>query len=171
MSPELINSEVQGSRPTKYSDCYALGMVIYEVLSGRVPLYQFARFLVPGMIFSGSRPARPEGLEGVWFTNELWVMLERCWAHQPNDRPGVEGVLRCLEEVSTVWTPPPPQAVAGPSTTVPPTWNPFDIRTGQSTDSNGVLSPSRVAPSQQSEKLSLKGDADGSNLYPSTHEV
>ena len=34
MSPELLNPEmfgVQGDRPTKQSDCYALGMVIYEV--------------------------------------------------------------------------------------------------------------------------------------------
>jgi serine/threonine protein kinase len=34
MSPELVDPElfgVQGDRPTKQSDCYALGMVIYEV--------------------------------------------------------------------------------------------------------------------------------------------
>jgi serine/threonine protein kinase len=34
MSPELLDPElfgVQGDRPTKQSDCYALGMVIYEV--------------------------------------------------------------------------------------------------------------------------------------------
>ena len=34
MSPELIDPElfrVEGNRPTKMSDCYALGMVIYEV--------------------------------------------------------------------------------------------------------------------------------------------
>ena len=34
MSPELLDPElfgVQGDRPTRQSDCYALGMVIYEV--------------------------------------------------------------------------------------------------------------------------------------------
>jgi hypothetical protein len=168
MSPELFDSEAQGGRPTKYSDCYALGMVIYEVLSGRVPLYQFMNLVVSGMVFGGRRPGRPEGSEGVWFTNELWAMLERCWAHQPNDRPGAEGVLQCLEEVSMVWTPP-PQAVAGPSTIDSPAWNPFDTRTGQSTDWSDISSPSQVAPSQQSEKLPLKGEADSSILYHSTH--
>ena len=37
MSPELFDPEsfgLQEGRPTKASDCYALGMVIYEVLSG-----------------------------------------------------------------------------------------------------------------------------------------
>jgi len=37
MSPELLDPErfgiplVEGDRPTRQSDCYALGMVIYEV--------------------------------------------------------------------------------------------------------------------------------------------
>jgi hypothetical protein len=37
MSPELLDPEMfglpelEGERPTKQSDCYALGMVIYEV--------------------------------------------------------------------------------------------------------------------------------------------
>ena len=37
MSPELLDPEMfgvpesEGDRPTKQSDCYALGMVIYEV--------------------------------------------------------------------------------------------------------------------------------------------
>ena len=40
MSPELLDPESFGlkkSRLTKESDCYALGMMVYEVLSGRVP--------------------------------------------------------------------------------------------------------------------------------------
>ena len=34
MSPELLNPDLFGitdCRPTKQSDCYALGMVVYEV--------------------------------------------------------------------------------------------------------------------------------------------
>ena len=34
MSPELLDPEMFGldnNRPTKQSDCYALGMVVYEV--------------------------------------------------------------------------------------------------------------------------------------------
>ena len=39
-SPELFDPEKFGlreRRPTKESDCYALGMVIYELLSGQKP--------------------------------------------------------------------------------------------------------------------------------------
>lgn len=47
MSPELLNPAKFGLKdclPTKESDCYALGMVIYEVLSGQAP---FALFSTP----------------------------------------------------------------------------------------------------------------------------
>jgi len=43
MSPELIAPERFGfkiSRPTRASDCYALGMVIYETVSGKLPFHK-----------------------------------------------------------------------------------------------------------------------------------
>jgi hypothetical protein len=168
MSPELFDPEIQDHRRTKYSDCYALGMVVYEVLSGRVPFYRYANLVIPGMVFDGKRPGRPEGL-GVWFTDDVWAILERCWAHQPDDRPDIKDVLRCLEEVSIVWTPP-PQMVAGPSITDSPTRKTFDLSTEQSTGGGEVSSPSQVAPSQPSEKPPPEGDADDSSLYTSAHE-
>ena len=167
MSPELFNPEIQDSSPTKHSDCYALGMVIYEVLSGHVPFYQFVNLVVPGMIFGGKRPERPKGSEGAWFIDDVWAMLERCWTYQPNDRPGIEDVLQCLEEASRVLMPP-SQAVTNPSAD-PPTSNPFDI-TGQSTDRGDASSPFQIAPPQPLEKLPLKGDTDDSGLHPSAHE-
>jgi serine/threonine protein kinase len=48
MSPELLDPEmfgVQGDRPTRQSDCYALGMVIYEV-----------RVRVSKFVFANSQP-------------------------------------------------------------------------------------------------------------------
>jgi serine/threonine protein kinase len=171
MSPELFDPEIQNSSPTKLSDCYALGMVIYEILSGHVPFSQFQNLAIPRIIFSSKHPGRPGGPEGVWFTDDVWAVLERCWAHQPNDCPGVEDVLRCLEEASRVWTPPSPRVVAGPSTANSPTSNTFGIRTGQSTNWVDVSPPSQVALSRQSEKLTLKGEADGSSLYPYTNKL
>jgi serine/threonine protein kinase len=90
MSPELF----QDSRPppTKSSDCYALGMVIYEVISGKLPFYDDWDLAVCEKIREGVRPHRE-----VRFTESLWRMLERCWVAQPNDRPCVVDVLQCLE--------------------------------------------------------------------------
>ena len=104
MSPELLNPEDFNSegRPTKESDCYALGMVIYEVLSGRTP---FAPSTVPPVIWkvlNGERPERPQGEEGALFTDSLWEILGYCWKQQPGERTSVKIVLQCLKKASSL---------------------------------------------------------------------
>ena len=61
-------------------------------------------------IVEGERPGRPEGEEGVWFTADLWRMLEQCWSPQPEGRPAIDDVLRCLRRCSTGWQPLPPDS-------------------------------------------------------------
>ena len=102
MSPELLDPESFGLRnihPTKESDCYALGMVIYEVLSGQVPFYQRNGPAVILKVLGGEQPERPQGMQGAWFTDELWGLLERCWKRQPHDRPSIKTLLEYLEGV------------------------------------------------------------------------
>jgi serine/threonine protein kinase len=113
MSPELLEAHQLGakdSRPTKESDCYALGMVIYEVLSGQVPFAPYKDFIVMRKVIEGERPERLGGVKGVWFVGELWKTLEMCWAAQPESRPSIQAVFECLEQVPGDWKPPPPQA-------------------------------------------------------------
>ena len=95
MSPELIEPQKFGFekiRPTKYSDCYALGMVIYETITGHFPFHKHVDLTVIMKVISGKHPPREAG-----FTDNLWKMLELCWTPQPKDRPSIEDVLRCLE--------------------------------------------------------------------------
>lgn len=109
MSPELINPEGFGltsSWPTKESDRYALGMVVYEVLSGQVPFAPSKDFIVMWKVVEGEHPVRPEGVRGAWFTDDLWGMLKLCWAPQPSSHPSIWAVLDCLKQVSRAWKPP-----------------------------------------------------------------
>ncbi|KAF9645013.1 kinase-like protein [Thelephora ganbajun] len=98
MGPELINPQQFGlkdNRATKSSDCYALGMVIYETISGKLPFHQHGDLTVFTKVLAGERPVR-----GVEFTESLWRMLRLCWKPQPNNRPRIEDVLLYLERVS-----------------------------------------------------------------------
>jgi serine/threonine protein kinase len=113
MSPELLEAHQLGTkdcRPTKESDCYALGMVIYEVLSGQAPFTPYKDFVVMRKVIEGERPERPEGVKGEWFVGGLWETLEMCWAAEPESRPSIQAVFECLERVSKDWNPPSPRA-------------------------------------------------------------
>ena len=109
MSPELLDPEQFGSKNclyTKASDCYALGMVILEVLSGKPPFPSDRDWIVARKVLDGERPERPRG---AWFTDDLWKTLEQCWSPQPGGRPTVETVLELLERISTTWQSPSPE--------------------------------------------------------------
>jgi len=98
MSPELLDPKsfgLENSHLTKQSDCYALGMVAYEILSGETP---FAPSTAPILdVLRGERPERPHGAQGAWFTDGIWGMLELCWKPQPHDRPSLNTVLQRLQ--------------------------------------------------------------------------
>jgi serine/threonine protein kinase len=69
MSPERLNPNqfgLENSRPTKESDCYALGMVILEVLTGQAPFQEVQNdFLIMQRVLEGKHPGRPQGVEGM----------------------------------------------------------------------------------------------------------
>ncbi|KAF9789266.1 kinase-like domain-containing protein, partial [Thelephora terrestris] len=109
MSPELLDPDhfgVVDSQPTKESDSYALGMVILEVLSSRSPFRGVKDIVVMRMVIEGKRPKRPNGVEGMWFTDDLWQVLTLCWKPQRERRPSIEAILKSLEQVSSTWKPP-----------------------------------------------------------------
>lgn len=107
MSPELIAPQKFGletSHPTISSDCYALGMVIYETISGNLPFHQHADLTVFLKVLEGERPPREAE-----FADSLWEMLGLCWSSQPGSRPDIGDVLRCLERVSQPLEPSSPE--------------------------------------------------------------
>ena len=157
MSPELLCPEkfdLKDDRRTKHSDCYALGMVAYEVLSRKVPFFEYSHYAISGEILAGKRPGRPQGKRGVWFTDDVWKVLERCWTPQPRDRPSIEDVLQHLREVSRSWVLPSPQLSPVSSIAGSLTWGFSDGIATESADGSGISS-SQVALPQPSAELDL----------------
>ena len=159
MSPELFDLKrfgLKDGRRTKRSDCYALGMVMYEALSGRVPFSRHRDYAVIGGIINGKRPERPRGEKRTWFTDDIWSILECCWKPNPGDRPSVKEVFRYLEKSSGSWTPLPRMLASALSMSSPPLGS--ETSGEESTDESEVISPSETVSSRLSQKLSTKGD-------------
>jgi len=172
MSPELFDPEkfdLKDSRQTEYSDCYALGMVVYEVLSGRIPFSRHHDLVVIVAIVKGERPGRPRGEEGMWFTDGVWSAIERCWKADPGDRPTIKDVLQCLEGVSGSWVLPSPQTTINPQSMDSATRN-FDPSTEESSDESEPPSPPRSVTHRSSQELPTRGDPNVINIRPPAHE-
>ena len=152
MSPELFDPEIE-NRQTKHSDCYAFGMVIYEVLSGHVPFYEYPDLVVYALVFRGNRPEKLRGIEGIWFTDDVWKLLERCWLPEPQNRPRMEDVLQLLEGTSKSWTAP---SATRSSATPLTAGSSVGWSLGQSTeggmDASGMPSSSQPVPPQSQEE-------------------
>jgi len=111
MSPELLDPERFGlkkSRLTKESDRYALGMVVYEILSGRTPFAPHTEAVVMLKVLAGERPERPQGSRRAWFGDGIWAMLDLCWKPQPHERPSLDTILQRLQGASRPPGPIPP---------------------------------------------------------------
>ena len=140
MSPELFDPEkfnLKDCRPTKSSDRYAFGMVMYEVLSGQTPFSKCHDYVVVAKVLKGERPARPQG---GWITDGIWSMLKNFWEPNPGDRPKIKVALHYLGEISRSWMP--FQGGADTPTATSPTWN-RESSTGESTDEGETTSSSR----------------------------
>jgi len=124
MSPELLDPTHFGSngRPTRESDCYALGMVVYEVseslsprwslphppqvLTGLLPFHRLRAFAPVTAALRGKRPERPADAESLGFSDTLWGVVQLCWSESISDRPSAQQLLDRLSLDSPAWVPP-----------------------------------------------------------------
>ena len=97
MGPELLDMVRFGSdgRSSRESDCYALGMTIYEVsvftragallltypqvLSGLLPFHHLRSPVVACAVLRRERPGKPLDALSLGFTDTLWGLLQSCW--------------------------------------------------------------------------------------------
>ena len=126
MSPELLEPSRFGSdgRPTRESDCYALGMVVYEVsglrssrwtllihpsqvLTGLRPFHRLCSYEPVPAVLRGERPEKPFDAESLGFSRTLWELVQLCWSESSSVRPTARQLLDDLSTASLTWTPPP----------------------------------------------------------------
>jgi Tfp pilus assembly protein PilF len=93
MSPELL----QGKPADVRSEVWALGVVLYQILSGRLPFQGPTMFEVSSAILRENPPALPAGVP-----SRLSGIVERCLKKRPEERYQNAGEVRTALETSPV---------------------------------------------------------------------
>ncbi|KAK1224261.1 hypothetical protein PQX77_012839 [Marasmius sp. AFHP31] len=98
LSPEVILGD-RNAREKPSRDIYAFGCTVLELITLQPPFaIQMTDAGVILAVISGCRPPRPEGSQ---CSDELWDLVQRCWAHDPRMRPSAGKILRTLKHMST----------------------------------------------------------------------
>ena len=85
LAPEVI----QGKEPTPACDCYAVGITLYELLSGDPPFTGQSAAVMHGHLYL--TPERPPGIP-----DPSWRLIEACLAKDPRRRPSAGELERAL---------------------------------------------------------------------------
>ncbi len=103
VEPEYLSPErILGHRGTPLSDVHGLGVLMYELLTGKPPFTS----LDPSVTRSRQLEQEPSPLQGAAFA--LWPLLKRCLAKDPSDRyPSAAAVRDALTAVGKGAAPPP----------------------------------------------------------------
>ncbi|KAF8574534.1 kinase-like protein [Ramaria rubella] len=104
MSPELLSGKPTGN-PTKFSDIWAFGMVIYEVFCERRPYHELGGGQTTVAIIQNILPSKPTYMAAQrGFSNDLWTFLEEsCWVKEGDERPVARNCRRRLKDLSSQW--------------------------------------------------------------------
>ena len=99
MAPELLlpaRFSLDKGVPSKEADIYALGMTVYQVLTGKWPFHSKMEGDIMLVVMSGERPQKPRNAEAIGMTEVVWDLLIKCWREDRMTRPTIADVLKRL---------------------------------------------------------------------------
>ncbi|EMD33056.1 hypothetical protein CERSUDRAFT_87399 [Gelatoporia subvermispora B] len=105
MAPELLDPEhfgLERAELSAQSDIFALGMIIWELFTGRIPYYHLQKDAqVMSSILRNMRPLRPVQAVSFGLDDDIWELAEACWAENLRERPPMAVVLGRLKDALT----------------------------------------------------------------------
>ena len=111
LNPRWLAPEVlEGKHPIKASDVYSFGIVMWEMLTYKLPWAQLSMYAIPGRVREGERPPILD-MASIPGANEpaasvvipeYVALMKHCWAQNPKDRPCIETVCDRLDFILRV---------------------------------------------------------------------
>ncbi|PKC02218.1 kinase-like protein [Rhizophagus irregularis] len=87
-------------KKTKKSDIYSLGVLLWEISSGRPPFLGYHRNILAFHI--GFNNLRENPIDGT--PQDYQKLYQKCWDDEPNSRPDVERVYEILSQLKTEYS-------------------------------------------------------------------
>ncbi|KAJ7161079.1 kinase-like domain-containing protein, partial [Mycena filopes] len=98
MAPEIWALNYRTSTATVLdraaSDVYAFACLAFEMIFGKPPFRFDNPVQVSLKVTRGQRPSRPTAPV---IEDQLWAVIEQCWAHDPNERPSMGNIVTRME--------------------------------------------------------------------------
>ncbi|KAG8725324.1 hypothetical protein FRC09_002206 [Ceratobasidium sp. 395] len=96
-APELLTG---GDCFTKEADVFGLGMVFFEVITGKLPFHDKPEHVACALIIGGKTPGIPNDTKNVQESVDmLGHVMHQCWSFDAADRPSASQVEQQLREV------------------------------------------------------------------------
>jgi len=82
---------------TEKADVFSFGIILWELLTRKMPYDDIEAFSIPLLVTRGDRPTLPKDAPGDWKK-----LIKMCWHQRPNKRPTFKKVLHRLRQMEQV---------------------------------------------------------------------
>ncbi|KAL0577764.1 hypothetical protein V5O48_004222 [Marasmius crinis-equi] len=115
LAPEVVHPTKPPDANNTPRDLFSYALTIVEMMTGQDPFSELPTDpAVAVAIARGKRPARPLHPKEGWCPDNVWDLVEICWAQDPSQRPSAGEVNAYLEGLLAISTKPDPGSVSVP---------------------------------------------------------
>ncbi|KAJ1305877.1 hypothetical protein OPQ81_010599 [Rhizoctonia solani] len=100
MAPEMFVDDPPLETPC---DIWGWAMTALEIVSGSIPFHMHKQAMTIILQISKGPPRRehhPKWEEYAYRPDEMWELLQKCWAMEPQDRPTIDDVVSRLKQIA-----------------------------------------------------------------------
>lgn len=87
------------SRYTSTVDVYSFGILLWEIISRKIPYEKITSIKIISSVIGGLRPMVPVPSDGELFIAGIDTLMEECWAERADKRPSFSTIAARLDTV------------------------------------------------------------------------